>query len=126
MSPATSTRAWRTLLVAAFAASRLVGLTRLPAFVDENLHLSWAMHIAQGERLGVGGRLEVGHEGGVAHEVRDGLLAVALQAQAEVLLGHGVHPLDAVVGVEHQHAVGHGLARLPEAPQGVREARSAA
>ena len=29
-----------------------MGLTRLPAFVDENLHISWAMHIAQGERLG--------------------------------------------------------------------------
>ena len=47
-----STWAWRALLLAAFAASRLVGLTRLPAFVDENLHISWAMHIAQGERLG--------------------------------------------------------------------------
>lgn len=52
MNPATSTRAWRTLLLAAFAASRLVGLTRLPAFVDENLHMSWAMYVAQGERLG--------------------------------------------------------------------------
>jgi hypothetical protein len=25
---------------------------RLPAFLDENLHLSWALHVAQGERLG--------------------------------------------------------------------------
>ena len=47
-----STWAWRASLLAAFAASRLVGLTRLPAFVDENLHMSWAMYIAQGERLG--------------------------------------------------------------------------
>jgi hypothetical protein len=43
---------WRASLLAAFAVSRLVGLTRLPAFVDENLHMSWAMHIARGERLG--------------------------------------------------------------------------
>ena len=40
------------MLLAAYAASRLAGLTRLPAFVDENLHMSWAMYIAQGERLG--------------------------------------------------------------------------
>jgi hypothetical protein len=43
---------WRASLLAAYAASRLVGLTRLPAFLDENLHISWAMHIAQGARLG--------------------------------------------------------------------------
>ena len=38
-------------LLVAYAATRLVGLARLPAFVDENLHVSWAMHITQGERL---------------------------------------------------------------------------
>jgi hypothetical protein len=51
VTPAT-TRAGRALLGAAYAASRLLGLTRLPAFLDENLHVSWAMHIAQGDRLG--------------------------------------------------------------------------
>ena len=52
MNPASSTRVWTGALLVAFAVSRLTGLTRLPAFVDENLHISWAMHIAQGERLG--------------------------------------------------------------------------
>lgn len=44
-------RAWSAALLAACAASRLAWLSRLPMFVDESLHISWAMHIANGERL---------------------------------------------------------------------------
>ncbi len=39
------------MLLAAYAASRLTHLGRLPMFLDESLHISWAMHIANGERL---------------------------------------------------------------------------
>jgi len=52
VNPPISRPGWSAALFAAFAVSRLVGLTRLPAFVDENLHISWAMYVAQGERLG--------------------------------------------------------------------------
>jgi len=43
-------RGWFFLL-ALYAGSRLVGLTALPAFLDENWHVSWAMHVAEGQRL---------------------------------------------------------------------------
>ncbi len=44
-------RAWSAALLAAYTASRLAWLSRLPMFLDESLHISWAMHIANGERL---------------------------------------------------------------------------
>lgn len=37
-------------LVALYAATRLTGLVRLPAFLDETWHISWSMSIAAGER----------------------------------------------------------------------------
>jgi 4-amino-4-deoxy-L-arabinose transferase-like glycosyltransferase len=43
-------RVWAVLL-ALYAVTRLVGLTALPAFLDESWHASWAMHIAEGQRL---------------------------------------------------------------------------
>lgn len=46
--------AWRTgsaALLVAFAVTRLAGLARLPMFVDEGLHISWAMYASQGEHL---------------------------------------------------------------------------
>jgi 4-amino-4-deoxy-L-arabinose transferase-like glycosyltransferase len=44
-------RVWCAATFALYAASRLAGLTALPMFVDEGLHISWAMNVAQGERL---------------------------------------------------------------------------
>ena len=47
-----SRRGWGAALFVAFAASRLAGLGRLPMFLDESLHISWAMYVADGEWLG--------------------------------------------------------------------------
>ena len=49
-APGLGLRGWA-LLLALYAGSRLVGLTALPAFLDENWHISWAMHVAEGRRL---------------------------------------------------------------------------
>jgi hypothetical protein len=82
-------------------------------------------HALQRERLAVELRVEIAREHRVADEVGDGLLPVALQGEAEVVLGRGVHPLDAVLAVENHDAPGHRLARLAEAPHQPRKARLA-
>ena len=39
------------VLLLVYAASRLVGIDALPAFIDENWHMSWAHSMAEGRRL---------------------------------------------------------------------------
>ncbi|HUG55077.1 MAG TPA: glycosyltransferase family 39 protein [Vicinamibacteria bacterium] len=77
MNGATRLR-WPALL-SLYLASRLAGLTLLPIFLDERIHLRWAYWIAQGDRLRlpfISGRgLSVWLLAGVAPPVDDPLLA---------------------------------------------------
>jgi len=67
------------------------------------------------------GRSEIVDECRLAHQVRDRPPGVG--ARVEIQHGGGVvvAPLDAVVRVEHHHAVGQRLRRAPEARQRVGE-----
>ena len=66
-------------------------------------------------RLAEVARLDIALEVGAPHEVGDRLAAVALRIECEQHDRALVHPLDAVRGIEHDHAVGNRLRGLPKA-----------
>ena len=90
---------------------------RLPVAVGHELHREHvfaAPRLPQDQRLAVVLPLQVVDELRLAHQVGDALPEVARAVEAEVLLGHGIAPLDAVGRVQYDQAVGHGRARLLE------------
>ena len=90
---------------------------RLPVAIGHELHREHvfaAPRLAQGERLAVVLPLQVVDELRLAHQEGNALPEVARAVQAEMLLGYGIAPIDAVRRVQYDQAVGHGRARLPE------------
>ena len=81
----------------------------------EREHQLLAVREAQRERLAVRAALQVGDEVRVADEVEDRLAGVAPRVEPVVALGGRVRPHDVVLGVEHEHAVGHRLRGAAEA-----------
>ena len=96
--------------------SRLI-TSVLPVAVGHELHREHvvaAPRLPQGERLAVVLPLQVFDELRLAHQEGDALPEVARAVEPEMLLGHGIAPLDAVGRVQYHQAVGHRRARLPE------------
>ena len=79
-------------------------------------------HLQRGFRAGVGQRqrllevavLQVGDEGRIPDQVGDPLQLVALRVQREMVAGDDVAPLDVVLAVEQDHAIGGSLDRQQE------------
>ena len=58
---------------------------------------------------------------GLAHQIGHHIAHVALAVQLKVVNRHRVEPFDAVVLVQHHHAIGHGFAGIDEALQRAAE-----